>query len=92
MKERGIIAVNPLRAMAKPDVPKARERVLNDVEPADLWRSTDTLAQPFDAFFHMLVLTAQRHSEVAGTAWTELDRLALAVQVKARISDLDGTQ
>lgn len=124
MKERGIIDVNPLRAMAKPDAPKARERVLNDVELADLWRATDSLAQPFGSFFRLLVLTAQRRSEVAGMAWAELDReaktwvipaaraknkaahlvpltdtviaeldrLALAVQVKARVNDLDGTQ
>jgi integrase len=124
MKERGIIEVNPLRAMAKPDAPKARERVLADVDLADLWRATDTLAQPFGSFFRLLVLTAQRRSEVAGMVWAELDRetktwvipaaraknkaahlvpltdaviaeldrLALAVQLKARINDLDGTQ
>lgn len=124
MKERGIIAENPLRTMAKPDAPKARERVLNDVELADLWRSTDKLVKPFDAFFRLLVLTAQRRSEVAGMHWgeldreartwvipaaraknkaahlvplsdaviAELDRLALAVQVKARINDLDAAR
>ena len=124
MKERGIIAENPLRTMAKPDAPKARERVLNDVELADLWRATDKLVKPFDAFFRLLVLTAQRRSEVAGMLWgeldrdartwvipaaraknkaahlvplsdaaiAELDRLALAVQVKARINDLDAAR
>lgn len=123
MKERGIIDVNPLRAMAKPDAPKARERVLADEELADLWRATDTLAKPFDAFFRLLVLTAQRRSEVAGMLWAELDRdarawvipaaraknnaaqlvplsdavigeldrLALAQQVKANVAAPDGT-
>ncbi len=122
MKERGVVEVNPLRAMAKPDAPKARQRVLADDELADLWRATDTLAKPFNAFFRLLVLTAQRRSEVAGMTWAELDRdaqiwvipaaraknksvqlvpltdaviaeldqLALAVQVKAQVNDLDG--
>jgi len=124
MKERGIIAENPLRTMAKPDAPKARERVLNDVELADLWRATDKLVKPFDAFFRLLVLTAQRRSEVAGMLWgeldrdarswvipaaraknkaahlvpltdaviAELDRLALAVQVKAKAEKPDAAR
>lgn len=76
MKERGIIDVNPLRAMAKPDAPKARQRVLADDELADLWHATGTLAKPFGSFFRLLVLTAQRRSEVAEMTWAELDREA----------------
>ena len=124
MKERGIISENPLRAMAKPDAPEARDTVLTDDDLADLWRATDKLVKPFGSFFRLLVLTAQRRSEVAGMMWgeldrdaatwtipatraknkavhivplsdsviDELDRLALAVQVKARINDLVATK
>jgi integrase len=76
MKQRGIIAENPLRAMAKPAAPEARERVLADDELADLWRATHALAPPFGAFFRLLTLTAQRRSEVAGLRWEELNREA----------------
>lgn len=74
MKERGIIDENPLRAMAKPDAPQARERVLADDELADVWRAASGLAHPFNAYFRLLTLTAQRRNEVAGIAWSELDR------------------
>jgi integrase len=122
MKERGLITENPLRAMSKPDAPDARERVLSDAELADVWRATDALGNPFAPFFRLLVLTAQRRSEVAGMMWgeldranaiwtiptaraknkkphivplspaviDELDRLALARQVKDRINDVDA--
>ena len=124
MKVRGIITENPLRAMEKPVAPDSRDQVLTDDELADLWRGTDTLVKPFGSFFRLLVLTAQRRSEVAGMMWgeldrdaatwiipvaraknktehlvpltdaviAELDRLALALQVKARINDLDATK
>ena len=74
MKERGVITENPLRAMAKPDAPAARDTVLTDDDLADLWREADTLVKPFGSFFRLLVLTAQRRSEVAGMMWGELNR------------------
>jgi len=124
MKVRGIITENPLRAMSKPDAPAARDAVLADDELADLWRVTDTLVKPFGSFFRLLVLTAQRRSEVAGMMWgeldrdaatwiipvaraknktdhlvpltdaiiAELDRLALAQQVKAKNPEPDATK
>lgn len=83
-KERGIIAENPLRAMAKPDAPKARDRVLDDGELVTLWRASATAVKPFDAFFRLLVLTAQRRSEVAGMMWGELDREGRAWVIPAK--------
>jgi len=123
-KERGIIGENPLRTMAKPDAPKARDRVLDDGELVSMWNAADTVVKPFGAFFRLLVLTAQRRSEVAGMMWGELDRegrawvipakraknkaahfvplspavvaeldaLALAAQVKAKVEKPDATQ
>lgn len=74
MKVRAIITENPLRTMSKPDAPAARDTVLTNDDLADLWRVTDTLVKPFGSFFRLLVLTAQRRSEVAGMVWGELDR------------------
>ena len=72
--KRGDIAGNPLAAMAKPDAPNSRDRVLADNEMADLWRASDKLAGPFGPFVRLLMLTGQRRSEVAGIQWAELDR------------------
>lgn len=74
IKTRGVIDENPLRTMAKPDAPQARERVLADDELAYVWRATSALAHPFNAYFRLLILTAQRRNEVAGIAWSELNR------------------
>lgn len=72
--KRGDIPANPLTNMAKPEAPKARDRVLSDDELAALWKATEGLAHPFGLFFRLLMLTGQRRSEVAGISWAELDR------------------
>ena len=72
---RGEIPTNPLSDMAKPEAPKARDRVLSDDELAVLWRGTDKLGEPFGPFFRLLALTGQRRSEVAAINWAELDQL-----------------
>lgn len=119
--ERGDIAENPVPSMAKPKVPKARDRFLTDDELANVWQATETLRAPLGAFYRLLLLTGQRREEVASMTWPELDRalatwiipadkakngkahivplapavveeldrLALAVQVKAKADELD---
>ncbi len=71
---RGDIAESPLQAMAKPQAPKARDRVLADNELAVIWRGTDTLRAPLGGFYRVLLLTGQRREEVARMDWAELDR------------------
>lgn len=71
---RGDVPRNPLVDMAKPQAPKARDRVLNDHELANVWIATQLLGAPFGPFFRLLILTGQRRSEVAGINWAELDR------------------
>lgn len=72
--KRGDMPANPLAAMQKPEAPMARDRVLDDVELASIWKATAALGDPFEAFFRLLILTGQRRSEVAGLNWGELDR------------------
>lgn len=72
--KRGDIPSNPLSDMAKPEAPKARDRVLADDELAALWKATVELSEPFGSFFRLLTLTGQRRSEVAAINWAELDR------------------
>lgn len=71
---RGAIATNPLAAMEKPSAPAARDRTLTDAELKMAWQAAHKLVSPFDAFLRLLILTAQRRSEVAGMEWKELDR------------------
>lgn len=72
---RGDIAANPLKEMAKPEAPQARDRVLRDVELIAVWSATAKLPNPFGTFYRLLILTGQRRSEVAGLHWGELDRV-----------------
>lgn len=81
--KRGDIANNPLAGMAKPEAPKARDRVLTDDELAAAWTGSQTLADPFGVFFRLLILTGQRRTEVAGINWTELDRATAAWTIPA---------
>jgi integrase len=71
---RGYVDTNPVLAMEKPPAPAARERVLNDVELASVYKAAGTVHPIWAAFFKLLVLTGQRRSEVAGMMWEELDR------------------
>lgn len=73
--KRGYIQENPLLGMTKPEAPKARDRVLSDDELLAVCKAVDTLGDPFEAFFQLLLLTGQRRSEVAGISWDELDRV-----------------
>jgi len=73
-QKRGNITENPLAGMAKPEAPKARDRVLTDDELAAVWRASETLGDPFGAYIRLLILTGQRRAEVAAMNWSELDR------------------
>ena len=67
--ERGEIADNPVRLMAKPGAPEARKRVLAEDELATVWAAAESLLRdPYRAFFKLLIWTGQRREEVAGMA------------------------
>lgn len=66
-----LIATNPFDGTASvKEVP--RDRVLSDDELRLLLRAIARLEWPRQQFFHLLLLTAQRFSEVAGMEWSEL--------------------
>jgi len=75
-EEHDIIGKNPFPDLKPPKGAPARERVLTDDELALFWRATRKQSYPFAPFFRLLALTGQRRSEVAGMAWSELDRAA----------------
>jgi len=74
-REREIVAANPAAGLRKPTVEVQRDRTLSDNELRQFWSACGTLGWPFGPMFKLLLLTAQRRSEVAGLRWSEL-RLA----------------
>jgi len=50
-----------------------RRRILTDDEIQIFWRATATLGYPLMPFLRLLLLTAQRRSEVAEMSWPEID-------------------
>ena len=71
---RGDITASPITDMDAPAAPRARDRVLADDELALVWHAAEGMRYPFGPMFLMLAATGQRREEVAGLAWSELDR------------------
>jgi integrase len=63
---------NPCLGVARPETPKARDRVLADDEIVKFWKATDKLSRPFGQLLKLLLLTGSRLREVAGMRRSEL--------------------
>lgn len=64
---------NPCRDAGRPPKPKARERVLTDVEIGALWRVLEAEGAPFGPAVKLLLLTGQRRNEVFEAERCEFD-------------------
>jgi len=64
---------NPTKELDKPHSEDARDRVLSIAEVAALWGASSTLSDPWKGLFRVLLLTGQRHSEVAHMRRDEID-------------------
>jgi integrase len=71
---KDIVDTDPTTGVLKPlaKEPK-RDRILTDDEIMSFWQGCDAISWPFGPVFKLLLLTAQRRSEVAGMRWSELD-------------------
>jgi integrase len=71
---RDVIEASPCPGVAAilPRQPKARERILSDLELAQLLKAADT-DHPSDRAVWILALTGARRTEVGGMLWSELD-------------------
>jgi integrase len=63
---------NPCVGVARPETPKARERVLTEDEIVKFWKACDQIGKPFGQLLKLLLLTGSRLNEVAGMRRTEL--------------------
>jgi integrase len=71
--ERSLVENNPTAGVKK-SKETARERALSDAELKLVLDAADALPNPVEKqFVHMLLLTLQRRSEVAGMMWSEID-------------------
>src|SRR5579884_1367247 len=59
-----ILPIDPLRALKQPFPPAERERVLDKQEIIWYWRAAEMDGYPYGYLFQLLLLTAQRVSEV----------------------------
>jgi integrase len=70
--KREKIPANPLLGLPIAASAAERDRVLTDVELADVWAAVNQMTYPWGPFFRMAILTLQRREEVAGMRWSEL--------------------
>jgi integrase len=70
--DREIIAASPVTRMKRPTVEKERSRTLSDEEIRLFWLGCDRLGWPFGLIGKLLLLAAQRRTEVAGMRWSEI--------------------
>ncbi|HWB48618.1 MAG TPA: site-specific integrase [Stellaceae bacterium] len=71
-RERAIVETNPAAGLSKPTPEVQRDRILSDREIRLFWRACGDIGWPFGPLFRLLLVTAQRRSEVAGLLWPEL--------------------
>ena len=71
--ENDRLEVSPAFGIKPPTKETERERILGEDEIRAVWKACDKLGYPFGPMFRLLMVTAQRRSEVAGMTWDELD-------------------
>lgn len=64
---------NPCRDAGRPSAPKARKRVLSDLELATLWKTLRSESLPWRPALQLLILTGQRREEVFNADRREFD-------------------
>lgn len=79
--DRDIIAADPTARVKKPTKEAPRERILTAPEIAAFWHACDAIGEPFGPLFKLLLLTAQRKSEIAHLEWPEIDADSKRIEI-----------
>lgn len=66
------LEANPWATLRAKEVAPARQRVLSDMEWAEVWEAAEAEPYPFGPFVQVLMLSAQRLSNVAEMRWDEI--------------------
>jgi integrase len=72
-EKREKVSANPFRGLPVSNGATERDRVLDDVELANVWAAASRMSYPFGPFYQLAILTLQRREEVAGMRWSEID-------------------
>lgn len=70
---RHYIEHSPCEGMQLPSKPRTKDRVLDDVELAAVWRAAEQHGYPYGAIVQLLILTGQRRGEIAALQWDWID-------------------
>ena len=84
--ERGVIVSNPCNGIKKPAKAESRDRVLTEDELRSIWRASDMIGYPFGALVQLLLLTAQRRTEVTTMRWRDIDLPSGAWTIPAELT------
>jgi integrase len=68
-----LIAVNPCNGIKMPARKGERDRALEDREIRLFWHGCEAIGWPFGPLFQLLLLTAQRRSELTDARWSEFN-------------------
>lgn len=71
--KRRVIAQSPCDKLERPAKERSRERWLDEDEIRLFWLGCEKVGPTFRDIFRLLLLTAQRHSEVGLMRWQEVD-------------------
>lgn len=71
--ERGELEANPCSHIKKPVPIQERERVLRKQEIQKFWSACSNVGYPYGPLCQLLLLTAQRRSEIASLKWSYID-------------------
>lgn len=67
------LTASPADAIKKPKAEESRKRVLGIADARRVYAAADLLGYPFAGFVKLLLLTAQRRTEVAAMRWADID-------------------
>ena len=70
---RAILEKSPAQGIPLPAPNVTRDRVLTDVELADVIHAARRMRAPYGSIVELLALTGQRREEAAGATWDEFD-------------------
>ena len=71
---RSIVGASPCTGLSLPAPIVSRNRVLNNGELAAVWAAAERAGPPYGSIVKLLILTAQRRSEVGAMQWQEVSR------------------
>jgi integrase len=71
--QRGIVETSPCSGITAPAPAKERDRVLDNEELVAVWLAAKAADYPYGSIVQLLILTAQRRSEVSAMCWSEID-------------------